>query len=184
MEPQTFLQRVVDPSLLWLSAITGKSLNDDKARVLVLAIAGQESGWKERRQIGGPARSYWQFERGGGVAGVVSHLSTAKPVKLVCEALDIPADPFTIYDSMAWCDMLACSMARLLLWTDPAPLPEVGHVQAAWDYYLRNWRPGMPHPEFWPVRYGTALGLVRGPVIRDAPATIEPGKLACVKGPT
>lgn len=161
MDPQTFLQRVVDPSLLWLSALTGKPFSDDRARVLVLAIAGQESGWKERRQIGGPARSYWQFERGGGVAGVVAHLSTAKHVKTVCAALDVPSDPFTIYDAMAWQDMLACSMARLLLWTDAAPLPEVGHVQAAWDYYLRNWQPGAPHPEFWPMRYGAALGLIR-----------------------
>ncbi len=34
--------------------------------------------------------------------------------------------------------------ARLLLWTDAKPLPAIGDEQGAWDYYLRNWRPGKP----------------------------------------
>jgi hypothetical protein len=29
-------------------------------------------------------------------------------------------------------------------------------VDAAWDYYLRNWRPGKPHPERWSVNHGAA----------------------------
>ena len=37
------------------------------ADVLLLAIGLQESRFEHRQQIGGPARSFWQFERGGGV---------------------------------------------------------------------------------------------------------------------
>ena len=45
---------------------------------LLLAIGLQESGLCERCQIidgggKGPARGLWQFERGGGVVGVLTH---------------------------------------------------------------------------------------------------------------
>ena len=46
-------------------------------------------------------------------------------------------------------------------YTDPAPLPRLGHQQTAWDYYLRNWRPGKPHPEFWPRHYTNALDALK-----------------------
>ena len=45
----------------------------------------------------------------------------------------------------------------LLLWTDPRPLPRIGEVQAAWDYYIRNWRPGKPHPKSWAPLYAQAM---------------------------
>lgn len=37
---------------------------------------------------------------------------------------------------------LAAGLARLLLYTDPARLPELGKESEAWDLYLRTWRPG------------------------------------------
>ena len=58
-------------------------------------------------------------------------------------------------------DMLAAAMARLLLWTDPAPLPQVGDIEGSWNYYARLWKPGLPHPDKWPALYGTAVGLVK-----------------------
>lgn len=159
MDPDVFLRDVVDPALKKLGGWTGKT-SDDRARVLVMAIAGQESLWKYRRQVGGPARSYWQFERGGGVAGLLSMPSTK--IDKVCDALDIPVNSADIFEAMAWNDTLACCMARLLLWTDPRPLPELGYQNEAWHYYLDLWRPGMPHPETWPARYSTAMALVTG----------------------
>lgn len=163
MTPDVFLRDIVDPSLKKLADWTGLVVTD-QARVLVIAIAGQESGWSARRQNGGPARSYWQFEQGGGVAGLVR----VAPVLLsnVCASLDIPFSYLTqnsaaVFEAMAWNDTLACCMARLLLWTDPRPLPDVGQQDAAWDYYVRNWRPGAPRPDAWPARYGTALTLVK-----------------------
>ena len=104
------------------------------------------------------AGAFWQFEEGGGVAGVfrVAPLS----LKAVCDSLYIPFDQSTVFEAMAWNDVLAAAMARLLLWSDAADLPVVGDVNGAWAYYQRNWRPGAPHPDLWPARYGTAMGLV------------------------
>lgn len=33
-------------------------------------------------------------------------------------------------------------LARLLLYTDPARLPELGAEAGVWQLYLRTWRPG------------------------------------------
>ena len=133
--------------------------SDDRALVMLMAIAGQESAWAHRRQISGPARSYWQFEKGGGVAGVLAHPATKDAIAAVCKQLDIPCDAATVYEAMAWNDTLAACMARLLLYTDPRALPAPGEQEAAWDYYIRNWRPGMPHPQSWPARYAKAMEL-------------------------
>jgi len=143
MLPVIFYNKLVTPTLDWLAKIEDPVPASDPARVLVMAIAGQESNWAYRKQIGGPARSYWQFEEYGGVAGVLQHPTTSGQARWVCAALDITCDVPTVYEAMAWNDVLAASMARLLLWTDPGRLPDLGDEQGAWNYYLRNWRPGL-----------------------------------------
>jgi len=158
MKPDIFFRTIVDPALKTLADTAGVP-SDDRAGALVMAIAGQESNWAARRQDGGPARSYWQFERYGGVAEVLQ--KCPKQLGAVCAAWDIPVDGLLIFEAMAWHDGLACCMARLLLWPDPAPLPELGQRDAAWEYYRRNWRPGLPRPEHWFARYDTALALIR-----------------------
>lgn len=157
MNPALFLQDIVDPSLKKLNDWTGVG-SDDRGRLEVMTIAGQEGNWQFRRQIGGPARSFFQFERGGGVHGLFT--VTAVKLKAVCDALDIPYEESSVFEAMAWNDTLACCMARLLLWTDPKPLPDVGDERGAWLYYVNLWRPGMPRPETWPARYATSLQLV------------------------
>ncbi len=158
MTPEYLLTSAIDPSLALLEAESG-IIPNAQARVLVLAIAGQESAWAARRQIGGPARSFWQFEKGGGVAGLFSVAN--KQLKALCDNLFVPFNQNDVFEAMAWNDVLAAGMARLLLWTDAAPLPHFGDVDGSWAYYNRNWRPGAPHPEIWPARYGTAMGLVK-----------------------
>lgn len=158
MTPEWFLPHIVDPALAFLTSVAGTP-SDDRARVLVMTIAGQETNWRFRRQIGGPARSYWQDEEGGAVVGLFNLVPTQ--LRAVCSALDIPYDQDTVFEAMAWNDMLAGCMARLLLWTDPAALPAVGDVQGGWVYYLRLWRPGAPRPAAWPALYATSLALVR-----------------------
>ncbi len=159
MTPKDFLVRIADPSLQFLSQVSGIQ-STDAARVLVMTVAGQESTWKNRRQIGGPARGFWQFEKGGGVAGLFQ--ATPQQLRKVCDALDIPFNQTDVFEAMAWNDLLAGSMARLLLFSDPAALPAVGDKDGGLQFYLRNWRPGVPHPEFWPGLYNqslTAMGL-------------------------
>lgn len=160
MTPDSFFNRVVEPTLQSMAASPGVAVPiGDAARVLVMAIAGQESRWKERRQIGGPARGYWQFEKSGGVAELFQ--KTPRQLAAVCAAQDVTCDPVTVFEAMAWNDTLACAMARLLLWQDPKPLPAVGDRDAGWTYYLRNWRPGAPHPETWAGLYDQSLAAIK-----------------------
>jgi hypothetical protein len=153
------LHNLIDPTLYWLSLYAGVPMTDE-ARVEVLAIAGQETNWAARLQVGGPARGWWQFEEGGGVSGVLSHPASSAKIAQVCDALLIACDVETVYEACAWNGFLACSLARLLLWTDPAALPKVGDVEGGWSLYSRTWRPGAPHPDAWPSRYQTAMQLV------------------------
>lgn len=126
------------------------------ARVLLLAIAGQESNWSHREQIGGPARSYWQME----VEAVQEVMTRTTFMPDVCALLDVPAEYHVVYHAIAYQDVLAAWCARALLWLDPAPLPAVGDVQGAWDYYQRNWRPGKPGPDRWPSVYAQAAAAL------------------------
>lgn len=162
MTPDSFLKSIVDPTLKMLADWPGIHIPlTDSGRVLTMTIAGQETGWCERRQVPvAYARSYWQFEEAGGVAGLFATMP--KQLRAVCESLDIPFDQATVFEAMAWNDVLACSMARFLLWVDPAPLPAVGDKDAGWQYYIRGWRPGAPRPDAWGGFYDHSLAAMRG----------------------
>lgn len=131
-------------------------MDSPRARVLLLAIAGQESGLATRRQYGnGPARGLWQFERGtaatrGGVWGVFLHPASREHLRALCEARGVVHDPYAIWQALETDDILAACVARLLLFTDAAPLPDVDDVEGAWTLYARRtWKPGKPHRETW-----------------------------------
>lgn len=158
MKPADFYQSIVVPTSTGiLKALAPQIKDSSESRVLLLTIAGIESDWTGRRQNGGPARGYWQFEMMGGVKQLTDGSATTRGVMIkTCAALDIPFTLDTIFEAMAWNDTLACVMARLLLWQDPAPLPAVGAEVAAWDYYLRNWRPGAPRAQAWHSYYETS----------------------------
>lgn len=125
---------------------------------MLAAIAYQESNYEHRRQIKGPARGFWQFERGGGVVGVMNHPSSKQEARNVCSLLVVKFDAQVIYDTLEYDDVLACAFARLLLWTDPRPLP--ADEKTGWDYYIRNWRPGKPHLNRWPGSWEKAKSLL------------------------
>lgn len=130
------------------------------ATVLLLAIGLQESRFQHRQQIGGPARSFWQFEKGGGVRGVLRHPATAKHAQAVCVLRGIAPTEDAVYQRMLDDDLLGCAFARLLLYSDPRELPAPGAVNASWDYYIRNWRPGKPHRQTWDALYSEAMQAV------------------------
>jgi hypothetical protein len=145
---------VLDP------AISGR-FDSPEARVMLLAIGLQESRFAHRRQIGGPARGLWQFERGGGVAGVLRHPSSKVLAADACRDHCVKPTAAAVYGHLEHDDVLAAKFARLLLWTDPRPLPALGDVEGAWRYYIRNWRPGKPHRHTWNALYADALEAVR-----------------------
>lgn len=126
-----------------------------RARALVMAIGFQESKFESRFQIGGPARGYWQFERQGGIHGVLVHPATGQFIRQVLGDLDFPpaADDVICHNFIAYNDVLAAAFARLLLWTSPKQLPSAFQEQEAWMYYLDCWRPGKPRPLDWPASF-------------------------------
>ena len=132
---------ILDPSLKLLPG-----MDSPKARMMLLAIGLQESRFEHRRQIGGPARGFWQFESGGRVRGVLTHKASAYDAAKICHQRGVGSSTKEVYERLEHDDILACCFARLLLLTDPKPLPVIGDVDGSWAYYLRNWRPGKPHP--------------------------------------
>lgn len=137
-------------------------MNTVEAKVMLVAIGLQESALQYRRQIVdgqpiGPAKGLWQFEFGGGVRGVVTHPESKDLMKWVCRKRKVEWDPYKIWDALEQDDVFAAAAARLLLYTDIKPLPKIGNQEEAWQYYLRVWRPGKPHPDRWGSNYLLAL---------------------------
>lgn len=152
--PSAILADVLSPAAALLPR-----MDSARARLLLLAICGQEADFRHRRQIGGPAKGLWQFEKGGGVKGVLTHKASAEYAARICaeRGLGIKPTLSRVHDALEFDDILAACFARLLLWTDPAPLPNVDSRTIAWEYYLRNWRPGKPHPQAWDSNYSKAV---------------------------
>jgi hypothetical protein len=129
-----------------------------RATTMLVAIGLQESGFLVRRQYGnGPARGFWQFEAGGGVKGVMEHPNTTSYAAAVCAERGVPFERAKVWAALETDDLLAVVFARLLLWSDPKPLPAITEPDAAWNLYARTWRPGKPHPEKWADCHAQAL---------------------------
>lgn len=125
---------------------------------MLMAIAMQESRFDERRQIGGPARSFWQFEFGG-IKGVLNHKASAPLIRSVLTQLDYDYAPDSSYNAIEHNDVLAFAYARCLLWTLPNPLPKRDEVEEGWTQYVEAWRPGKPRPQTWDAFYAKAWQL-------------------------
>jgi hypothetical protein len=157
MLPADFLSLVIAPGL----ALMPDQMDSPEARALLLAIAGQESNWSMRAQIGGPAHGFFQCERNG-VLAVLQNDATRHHAEAVASMLSIaPCTADALYAAVQWNDPMACCIARLLLWADPHPLPALGDQEGAWETYLRCWRPGKPDPSRWPSCHVAAFRAVR-----------------------
>jgi hypothetical protein len=162
MNPSTFVHCVVRPGLRFMAGTLGNPRMDTpEAELLLLAIALQESGARHRAQIKGPARGYWQFERGGGFAGILAHARTGPLIHTLIDELNLSADADELWQALPQSELLQTCFARMLLWSDNAPLPAVGDKDAAWAVYLRNWRPGKPSRDRWDASYQGALDVVK-----------------------
>lgn len=132
-------------------------MDSSAARVILAAIGFQESdGYKTRIQYGnGPARSFWQFERGG-IKGVMLHKTSARLAMEICEKRGVDFNSELIWKAMETDDVLGAAFARLLMYTDPFPLPD--NQEEAWEMYSKRlWRPGKPHPDKWPASWSFGL---------------------------
>lgn len=171
MDLRIVRRSIIEPALLLLPA----RMESPQAVVMLLAIGLQESRFTYRRQMGnGPAKSFWQAEQGGGmVTGLLRY--RVQDVRDLATGLCVlrgvaPAAP-DVWNAIEHDDVLAAGLARLLLYTDPARLPVLGDEAAAWDLYLRTWRPGAYSRgdaaqraalrKKWAANYAAALEVVR-----------------------
>lgn len=154
---------IVDPLNLITEALKElpAKMSSPPALTMLVAIGLQESRFRHRRQWGnGPARGFWQFEAGGGVRGVLEHPSSKTYALAAVAARGLPARSRPVWEALEHDDNLSAVFARLLLWTDPKPLPT--NWQDGWLCYTRIWRPGKPHADTWAGFYKDAEGIVNG----------------------
>lgn len=170
-----FNARILLPAAALIESIRSR-FADPRAHLLLLAIAGQESGWTDRRQIGGPARGFWQAEPNG-VLAVLENPATQRWLILAARAQSVGIDRASIYVAIEHNDPLAYAVARLLLWADPESLPDVGDEDAAWAAYLRCWRPGKPSRERWSLRYAVAVDAAELASVESQPAPAGAGNM-------
>lgn len=158
------IQAAVNAAFQFLPA----KMDSFEARIELYAIGFQESNFEVRRQYNnGPAASFWQFEKGGGIAGVLRHEASKALAISLCKDRNVEPTTQGVWNAMLKDDVIGAGFARLLLYTDPRPLPKVPELissvtpeqSASWKYYQRNWRPGQPHPKKWPLSYMKALAV-------------------------
>jgi hypothetical protein len=163
MTPDEFLVQIISPGLHNLYDLGGPYVTDDAARFL-LVVALQESGpmlvarYQGYPGEAGPARGWWQFEEGGAVKGVMTHQATKSVAGEVCSDCSVNHDTSAVWRALEGHDVLAVSFARMLVMTDPNPIPT--EEQPAWDYYINLWRPGKPHPDTWPTNWKVASDTI------------------------
>lgn len=133
-----------------------------EARRQQAAIGWQESKYLTRVQYGGgPAHSYWQMEETGGVHGVMNFKADGGKVaalaRSVCHARGVPFVRHDVWKALATDDVLGAAFCRLLMYTDAYPVPKT--EKEGWSMYLRTWRPGRPHHEYWPQAWAFGLSV-------------------------
>lgn len=161
MSAPTFNATTLIPALAFIRRNLPSIPASVEEHTMLLAIAGQESNWTDRRQANsGPASSFWQFERGG-ILGVMRDDETSKSVAVLCGMAGIAFQSTVIWRLMGTPegDNFSAAMARLLLWSDPMPLPK-GEADS-YLYYLGLWRPGAPSRERWAAVYPQAVEAIK-----------------------
>lgn len=159
-----FIDAAIDIALSMLPS----KMDTIEARLMLNAIGLQESAFEHKFQVvqgkpgaKGPARGYWQFERGGGARGVARHPASRYWMHHLCTERGVEFSSPAIWKAIEEDTILAAGAARLLLFTDPKRLPAINDVNGAWALYERVWRPGKPHPDKWPANYAEAFMRVR-----------------------
>ncbi len=169
--PAALLNTAILPALRLLPP----QMLSDNAAALILMICIQESDlrsrWQivdvNRPQVKGPARGFPQFEKGtrtsrGGVWGCYLHEASRFWLADLCKVRGIAFTPDEIWLSMEKDDIFAMGVARLMLFTDPKKLPDMGNASACWETYKRIWHPGRPKPDSWPRAHTETLTAILG----------------------
>jgi hypothetical protein len=149
------MNKILENFILPGLGLLPERMDTPEARAMLLAIGLQESRFEHRKQVKGPARSFWQFELSG-INGVLTHKATSMLIKDVCKSLVIEPFQADCYEAITYNDPLACCFARLLLWTLPDKLAGRYSPATSWLQYLSAWRPGKPRLETWETNFNAA----------------------------
>lgn len=174
------------PDLVWhihqwvisaaFSLLPGQ-MNSREARAMMLAIGFHESAFQARVQGGsvrnghvvrgdGPARGFFQFERGGGTAEILTSPDTKDIAIPICRMFLYEPTPAVVHPVLADNDVLAAVFCRLLLWRDTRPMPSPIESEKGYDIYRRNWRPNPDaaarHANAWTENFARAWAIVKG----------------------
>jgi hypothetical protein len=157
-----FERNLLDYTINHAYTLLPAKMDDERATHMLLAIGYQESRFTHRAQIKGPARGFWQFEKMGGVQGVLQHKLTKVPIRTALLHLNYPSnmDAHGCWAAIEHNDVLAFCFARLLLFTVPQSLPAADNPTDGWEQYLSGWRPGKPHPATWGAAWAYAARLL------------------------
>lgn len=163
--------------------VLGERYDSPEARAMLLAIGLQESRFQHRAQVRGPARGFWQFERGGGVEGVLLHPQTSARALETLTTLryhrvgeSLAETTGRVHAVLEHNDILAAAFARLLLWTLPTRLPRRDQPGIGWYQYVDAWRPGKPHRATWDAFFAEAWDRVEIDLVtHDGPRSDSSG---------
>lgn len=153
-----FLRQELLPAIAWFEQTVGLvPPMSREARIMLLAIPGQESLWENVQQGGnGPGRGFYQIEPP--TCGLILRNSACTAeVRRLCLGLNVPLSGDAIYAALLSMPKLQVGMSRCDLWCDPRPLPAYGDARGAWLYYKSTWHPGLPHPALWDGLYAQAM---------------------------
>lgn len=134
-------------------ALLPEALRTLDAKVQLYATSIQENPTRAPRQLIkkdgrlqpiGPAAGDYQFEKTGGIRGLINFKSARLQQMLDAACLDRKKTKTEdgLFAAVQVDPVLAAALARLLYFTDSGALPKAGAEQYAWEVYLRTWRPG------------------------------------------
>lgn len=155
----------------------------DEAVNMLAAIALAESAGNALFQIGSDglprpdlARSPWQFELAG-VLAIARHEKARAVLGELETGLDwaVRITPERVWERSAWDPVLACRLARALLWTVPDPLPPAtpDGEEEGWRQYLAAWRPGRPSRDRWQRVWRSLLAETTAPATGTGAAIVR-----------
>ncbi|MDR3012719.1 MAG: M15 family metallopeptidase [Chitinispirillales bacterium] len=175
------LINVIDPALAELAE--GGVRVTDAARGMLYAAGLQESNLTARFQAmpassavrKGEGRGLWQM-RVDDVNRVLVGGSTRARAETAANGYAGSVNPHAVWATLEYDDILAAIFARLMLWPDPAALPEPtgANERGAWDYYVRCWRPAPPRQQDWTANWRAAVEAVGGQAAPSTPSPTAP----------
>lgn len=124
------------------------NMASDDAVALIMGTAAAESGFLTLRQVGGPARSWWQVEPSTAMDNLLNYLRY-RPVEWAAVVrTSLISDDINVYDRSRLTHLLeinlafAICMARVKYWRVNEPLPHYADIESQAKYWKKHYNAG------------------------------------------